>query len=471
MRDMNEGNERGKVSRRDFLNTTGKLTAACALVGAGSGSVQAGDISGQQREGSDERQKVIADRHYYLEDVRLEEGFEYDGDTVIGTRTALYTLELKDGKIASILPAGASLDASLPRYSAQGRLALPATRDMHIHLDKTFYGGPWRAPRSRQGKNIADMIALEQQLLPELLPTSQQRAEALIALLQAHGSTQARSHCNIDPVSGLKSLEHLQKALDNHRDSFSCEIVAFPQHGLLRSNADGLMREAMQMGVQYVGGLDPTNVDGNMEASLDAMFQIAIDHDAKVDIHLHETGPSGAAAIRYMTDTVEATPELHGKLTLSHAFALGTLDAAAVDELATRFAQQQISIASTVPIGELVMPLPALYAKGVNVMTGTDSVIDHWSPFGTGDVMTKANLFAQLYGAIDEFALSRSLAIATGDILPLDEHGQRQWPAVGNDARFVLTDASCSAEQVARVSPRQATFHDGRLVAGGVWKA
>src|SRR5690606_36565724 len=124
---------------------------------------------------------------------------------------------------------------------------------------------------------------------------------------------------------------------------------------------------------------------------------IAIDYDAKVDIHLHETGPSGAGAIRYMTDTVEATPELHGKLTLSHAFALGTLDAAAVDELATRFAQQQISIASTVPIGELVMPLPALYAKGVKVMTGTDSVIDHWSPFGTGDFMTKANLFAQLY--------------------------------------------------------------------------
>ena len=50
-----------------------------------------------------------------------------------------------------------------------------------------------------------DMIALEQTLIPKLLPTSQQRAENLIALLQSKGSTVARSHCNIDPVSGLKS--------------------------------------------------------------------------------------------------------------------------------------------------------------------------------------------------------------------------------------------------------------------------
>ena len=56
-----------------------------------------------------------------------------------------------------------------------------------------------------------DMIALEQTLIPKLLPTSQQRAENLIALLQSKGSTvAARSHCNIDPVSGLKSLEHLR---------------------------------------------------------------------------------------------------------------------------------------------------------------------------------------------------------------------------------------------------------------------
>ena len=125
---------------------------------------------------------------------------------------------------------------------------------MHIHLDKTFYGGKWEAPRPRKGKTIMDMIAREQVLIPKLLPTSVEHAEAIIGLLHSKGTTVARSHCNIDPVSGLKSLEHLKIALEKHQQDFSCEIVAFPQHGLLHSKVDGLMREAMQMGVQYVAG-------------------------------------------------------------------------------------------------------------------------------------------------------------------------------------------------------------------------
>lgn len=86
------------------------------------------------------------------------------------------------------------------------------------------------------------------------------------------------------------------------------------------------MREAMQAGAHYVGGLDPTNVDGAMEKSLDLMFQIALDYDKGVDIHLHETSPAGIAAVNYMVETVEKTPELKGKLTISHAFALAMMD-------------------------------------------------------------------------------------------------------------------------------------------------
>lgn len=456
-------------SRRSFLSRAGKLTTACAVAGLSGGLAR--EASANAGDCGETAATALTDRHYLLTDVRLEEGFEHDGDIVVGTRTALHTLEIKDGKIAALHPAGATLPGGVPRYRANGQLALPAMRDMHIHLDKTFYGGPWQAPRPRQGKTILDMIALEEKLLPQLLPTSQQRAEGLIALLQSKGTTVARSHCNIDPVSGLKSLEHLQRALENHRDDFVCEIVAFPQHGLLHSNVDGLMREAMQMGVHYVGGLDPTNVDRAMEKSLDAMFQIALDTGKGVDIHLHETSPAGVAAINYMIDTVERNPALRGKVTISHAFALTTLPAEAMVETASRLAGNRITIASTVPIGGLMMPLPQLVKNGVFVMTGTDSVIDHWSPFGSGDMLEKACLYAQLYRGSDEFHLSRSMAIATGGILPLDDQGKRAWPKAGNDAAFTLVGASCSAEAVARVPVRAATFHNGRLVSGSVGKA
>ncbi|WP_199766743.1 amidohydrolase family protein [Paracoccus denitrificans] len=457
-------------SRRAFLCGTGGLMTASAVMGMGAASA-AGAAAGAGAAEELALTGEIAETHYYLTEVRLESGFEREGEYITATRTALHTLEIRDGSIQAILEEGAALTPHVPRYSAGGKLALPAFRDMHIHLDKTFYGGPWQAPLPRQGKTIMDMIAREEILLPKLLPTSQQRAEALIDLLLSQGTTLARSHCNIDPVSGLKSLEHLQLALEKHRDRFECEIVAFPQHGLLHSKVDGLMREAMAMGVQFVGGLDPTNVDGAMQQSLDAMFQIALDHDKAVDIHLHETGPSGTAAINYMVETVERTPQLKGRLNLSHAFALGTLPEAELDALAERMAAQGVTVISTVPIGALTMPLPRLREKGVALMTGTDSVIDHWSPFGTGDMLEKANLCAQLYGGRDEFGLTRAMAIATGDVLPLNDAGDRAWPKPGDAAEFALAEASCSAEAVARRSARSATFHKGRLVYGGVARA
>jgi hypothetical protein len=71
---------------------------------------------------------TLTDARYYLTGVRLEEGFEYQDGLVSGTRTGLATVEVRDGGIAAVLAPGAALDAGLPRYSAGGRLMLPAFR-------------------------------------------------------------------------------------------------------------------------------------------------------------------------------------------------------------------------------------------------------------------------------------------------------------------------------------------------------
>lgn len=453
-------------SRREFLSQSGKMVTAAALFGPSVPLAHAGGAGTLNCEANNTMK--ITDPHYYLDNVLLETGFDYENGVAVQTRTARQTVEIQNGKIVALRENKQHPDATLPHYDAGGKLMLPTTRDMHIHLDKTFYGGPWRSLNRPAGTTIQDMIKLEQKMLPELQPYTQERAEKLIDLLQSKGTTIARSHCNIEPVSGLKNLQNLQAVLARRQAGFKCEIVAFPQHGLLLSKSESLMREAMQAGAHYVGGLDPTSVDGAMEKSLDTMFQIALDYDKGVDIHLHETTPAGVAAINYMVETVEKTPQLKGKLTISHAFALATLNEQQVDKLAHRMVAQQISIASTVPIGTLHMPLKQLHDKGVKVMTGTDSVIDHWSPYGLGDMLEKANLYAQLYIRPNEQNLSRSLFLATGDVLPLNEKGERVWPKAQDDASFVLVDASCSAEAVARISPRTATFHKGQLVWGSV---
>jgi len=406
---------------------------------------------------------------YVLRNVRLETGYDRDAEGVSGTRTALFDVRIAGGKIAAVSPAGRSASPGARGYDAQGLLMLPAFRDMHIHLDKTFYGDPWRAPRLKHG--IPGQIAIEQRLMPGMLAGVESHADRLVNLLQSKGTTFARSQCNVDPVVGVQNLVHLKRALDRRNDTFGHEIVAFPQHGLIRVNLEKTMREAMSLGATHVGGIDPTTLDGGLERSVDTVVQIALDFKAPIDMHLHEPAPSGIAAIKRIADHVEKEPSLRGKVTFSHCFCLEDLSDAEAADMAGLMAQAGMSVASTVPMGKKIMPIPILLEKGVPVYVGTDTVVDFWGVFGTCDALLKAWTACQLYGWSDEFGLSQSLRLATGGPIPLSPTGEQLWPKPGDAADVVLVRAACAAETVARMTPRSTVLHQGRLAAGAFPKA
>lgn len=396
---------------------------------------------------------------YTLKNVRLETGFVYEEGEITGTNTKLFALDIEDGKIKSIHPQTSEKEG----IDMQGWLLLPAFKDMHIHLDKTFYGDFWRAVKPRRN-GVKGMIALEQRILPEMLKTSTKKAEKLIELLQSKGSAFARSHVNIEPTSGLQSLKNLHKALENKQAGFGAELVAFPQHGVYYTDSVPYLKEAAKMDIDFIGGLDPFSIDGEIEKTMDFTVQLALDHHKGIDIHLHETTPSGLQTVEYLIEKVMENPQLKGKTYLSHCFILARLDENKVKALAEKLAEARIGIVSTIPIGGLTMPVPTLMDYGVQVMTGNDSIIDHWNTYGTGSVLHKANLAAQLYGYNTEYALSRMLKLATAGPLPLDKDGQQQWPKPGDSADFALLQASCSAEAVSRISPVQSLIYKGNRV-------
>ncbi|PWN70540.1 deaminase [Chryseobacterium phosphatilyticum] len=403
--------------------------------------------------------QLAAKGKYSLKNVRLETGFEYENEEVTGTKTELFSIEIEDRKIKAVKPNEPSSNA----IDAKGYLMLPAFRDMHIHLDKTLYGLPWQA-LSPKRKTVKDMIAYEQEIIPGLLKTSVERAEQLISLQQHYGTHFVRTHFNIDPTSGLQSLEHLEQALHHKKESFKAELVAFPQHGVYYTDTATLMKEAAQLkSVGFIGGLDPFSIDGSIEKVIDFTVQLALDHHKGIDIHLHEVGESGMKTINYLIDKTIENPELQGKTFVSHAFALGHLSEKETEQIAQRLAEGNVGIASSVPFRGTIMPIPTLKKYGVNVLVGNDNVQDYWSTFGSGNMLQKANLIAELYGYATEFALSRALQFATQSILPLNEKGNQQWPKAGDEAAIVLTDASCSAEAVSRISKIEALMNDGNL--------
>ncbi|MNI23257.1 N-isopropylammelide isopropyl amidohydrolase [compost metagenome] len=288
-----------------------------------------------------------------------------------------------------------------------------------------------------------------------------------MTLIQGFGATHVRSHCNIEPVSGLHRLEATLQALNTFSGKISSEIVAFPQHGLLRSDSVQLVKQSLAEGATHVGGVDPYTVDGDIEKSLQTMVELAVMSNAGIDIHLHDGNEAGKQTLMRLADLTEEAG-LQGKVTVSHAFWFASAQQHEAEEVAQRMAARGMSIASTVPIGKTMMPLPMLYNQGVKVKLATDSLTDHWSPFGNGDQLEKAGRFAELYGRNDEWSLSQSLGFITGGITPLDQKGEQAWPKVGDVANFVLLHAGCSAEAVARRSERQAVWYEGRLVSGSV---
>lgn len=405
---------------------------------------------------------------YWLKNVRLEQGYDREDGQVTATNTALYHIRIQDGVIAEIVEMSkeiGALELNIPHYDCRGQLLLPSFEDGHIHLDKTYYGGPWKAVKAIS--SIFERIEEERQLLPQLLPQSQQQAENIVRLIQSLGTTTVRTHCNIEPVSGLHRLEATKRALDTYSGKLCAEIVAFPQHGLFRSHSVELMRQAMAKGATHVGGVDPYTIDGDIEKSLQTIVELAVLNKAGIDIHLHETGETAKLTLQRLADLTEEAG-LQGQVTVSHAFWFAFAQPQEAEEMADRMASLGMSVASTVPIGRLMMPLPMLHKRGVTVKLGTDSLTDHWSPFGNGDQLEKAGRLAELYGYNDEQALSQALGFITGGITPLDSQGKHVWPLAGDTASFVLVRASCSAEAVARRAERLAVWHEGLLVSGAL---
>ncbi|MFJ9463187.1 amidohydrolase [Viridibacillus arvi] len=395
-----------------------------------------------------------------IKNAKLETGFSYINGHIVNTQTEIFDVLIMNGQVTEI---GKDIPSSnIEVLDAQESLLMPAFREMHIHVDKTYFGGPWKACRPAM-KGIFTRIEEEGELLPAQLPVALQRAENMIQFLLSQGHTHIRSHCNVDPQIGTKHIEITKEAFQKFEGQVTYDIVAFPQHGLLRSGVEPLIREAMKMGATLVGGLDPSVIDRDIDRSLRTTMDIAVEAGTGIDMHIHDPNTLGAFEFYQLAKLTKEANKV-GQVTISHAMALGDLEGKELEVLTATLADAQIDVTSTVPIGRTTIPIPYLYDNGVKVSLGHDSLTDHWSPFGTGNTVEKLNTFVERFKCIDEYSLSRCWKYASGGITPLNDVGMRVWPQVGDLANIVLLDAECSAHAVARRRPITHVISQGQLI-------
>jgi cytosine/adenosine deaminase-related metal-dependent hydrolase len=399
---------------------------------------------------------------YWLTNVRLETGFHKENGQVIGTEAELKHVVIDEGSISRIVDIEEPIPADVDVKDAEGMLLLPSFIEKHVHLDKTYMGDKWRA--SRPASSVLERSTIEKNTLASMHTTTEERANALLEILVAAGSTHVRTHVDIYPEVGLQNLEGVKRALANFDGKVSSEIVAFAQHGLLSSGTEDLMREAVKNGASIVGSVDPATVDQDIEKSLVTLMNIAVEGNAAIDIHLHDPGHLGNFTMKRLAYLTKQAG-WQGKVAVSHAFGLGDVSEEEARDMAHILKDAGISIITSLPIDRGV-PVPLLDEVGVEVAVANDNIFDSWWPTGNGDLLERIGRLVETNRWTDEVALSQALRYITGGITPLNRDGNQAWPKRGVEANMVLVDASCSAEAVARRAERKAVFYQGKLVAG-----
>jgi len=350
---------------------------------------------------------------------------------------------------------------------------LPAFADVHAHLDSTRLGLPFRPHTA--GAGLAGLIendASNWRLAEEDVAT---RATRTLGATVASGATLVRSHAQVDTDSRLDRLEGVLAARDAHAGRCHVQIVAFPQRGIIRDpGTAGLLDAALDAGADLVGGIDPCAYDRDPVAHLDVVFGLAERHGKGVDIHLHESGELGAFTFELIAERTSALG-MQGNVTISHAFALSSVDPARQAVLIELLAENDIAVTTVAPGNREPLPLVALRAVGVRLGVGQDGTRDYWSPYGNGDMLDRAWQLANragfrhdelIEGCVDAASRGGRACVEGGpwstDAMPDDPVTGL---AVGARADLVVVAADTVTAAVMDRPPRALVVHDGRVVA------
>lgn len=367
---------------------------------------------------------------------------------------------IRAGKIAEI---GAGLVAQgVATEDGGGALLIPGLVEAHTHLDKSLWGMGWRVHQA--GPRLIDKIETERRLKKEWNIDPARQAGRQILQSSRMGSTHIRSHVDVDDAVGLAGMQGVLAARATHADIIDVEIVAFPQSGLMcRPGVAELLVEAMRMGGDVIGGLDPCGIDRDPKGQLDMIFGLAERTGKELDIHLHEVGTMGAFSTDLIIERTRALG-MKGKVTISHAFCLGDPDTALIGPLLDAIAELDIAIMTTAPAGRPAPPVAKLRSMGVRVCSGSDGIRDTWGPYGTADMLERAMFLGMRNNFRHDAEVEMALDICTfggASVMGLKDYGV----TVGCQADLVLIDAETLTHAVVSHPPRRLVVKRGKIVS------
>ncbi len=382
----------------------------------------------------------------------------------------LSDVTVTDGHISAVTPHNPA-PASGTVVEGRGRLLLPSFSDVHVHLDSTRLGLPFREHTG--GAGVWAMMMNDRNNWRNAEVPIGERVETTLRMMIERGTTRVRSYAQVDVDCGLERFEAVAAARETQKDRAEVKIIAFPQAGLLLEKGSAeVLESALKAGADVVGGIDPCSLDRDPVRHLDIVFGLAEKYQLPIDIHLHEPGELGLFSADLIAERTRALG-MQGNVTISHGYPLWGVSEAHTRQLIETWAELDISTATVAPGGRHQPPLPQLAEAGVRVGLGEDGQRDYWSPYGNADMLSRTWQLAFVNGFRADALIEHAVAVATmGGASILDRSiprlrsvADRPGTQVSDVASFVLVPGDCVAAAVMDKSDDRTVLHRGRVVA------
>ena len=385
-----------------------------------------------------------------------------------GEADSLRDISIAGGKIAGIGPA---LDvAADTEIDAAGGLVTESFANPHLHMCKVWTLEMMRddaLKAYREGSMGKSMTAIELASLVKenydasWITPNVRRAAALAAL---HGNLHIRAFADVDTKARLEGVKALLAVREEFRGIVDIQVVAFAQDGIVREpGAAELMREAMELGADVVGGIPWIEfTDADAASHVRTCFDLAQEFDKDVSMLLDDAGDPGLRTLETMA--VEAIERgWEGRALAHHCRAMALYPEAYLKRLCAILKRAGVPVVSDPHTGPLHARVGELLENEVLVCLGQDDISDAYYPFGRNNMLEVAFLASHLLWMTAREEIDRLYDMVTVDAArAMNVHDLALAP--GAPAHLVVLDEPDTVEALRNHAPPAHVVSHGRLI-------
>ena len=391
--------------------------------------------------------------------------------------SCLLDIRVVQGRVASILPAGAAPAEGMPVVDVEGRQVWATLLDIHTHLDKGQVI-PRATPDGTLDGGMTGTFEDRKRWTHEDLRT---RIGFGLRCAYAHGVSMIRTHLDSQEGNAAMSWQVFTELRAEWAGRVELQAVGLVPLTFFRTDYGAKLADLVQQSGGVLGGTTDAigHYDGarneELVALLDKFLTVAGERGLDVDMHVDQSDDVTAFSLPLIAEAVLRS-RFRGRVLAGHCVNLALVAEA---EMA-----RAIALCREAGIAVATMPTPMIYLQdrrpgrtprwrgvtavhelldaGIPVAIGGDNCRDAWFPFGDHDMLDTLQQTVRIAQLDAPFARAVAMAGPVPSDIVREPSAGRILP--GQPARFILFSARTLNEVMCRPQSERIVVNHGRRV-------